>query len=66
VNAIIKRPHPPCDGREKYIAAMYVMFCRTPKNPNPDSDNRFDLGQIGSGPEKNWERLTPYSVSQRR
>jgi hypothetical protein len=31
VNVIIKRP-PPRDPREIYIAAMYLTFCRAPKN----------------------------------
>jgi hypothetical protein len=30
----------------------------------PDVDGCFDLGDIGSAREKNWERLTPYSLAK--
>jgi len=41
---------------DAFLLAMYLIFCRAPKNPNPDLDNCFDLGEIGSDREKNWTR----------
>ena len=32
---------------DAFVLAMYLMFSRAPKNPNPDFDNYFDLGEIG-------------------
>jgi hypothetical protein len=46
------------------IQAYWLMFLRAPRAPDPDPDGFYDLKEIGSAPEKNWERLCPYSLVQ--
>jgi hypothetical protein len=49
---------------DAHILAMWLMFCRAPRRAESDVDGCFDLGDIGSATEKNWERLTPYSLAK--
>jgi hypothetical protein len=49
---------------DAFVTAMWLMFCRAPRNPNPDVDGMFELGETGEAPEKNFERLTPYSLAK--
>lgn len=46
---------------DAHVLAMWLIYCRAPRKMSPDVDGHFDLGDIGEAPEKNWERLTPYS-----
>ncbi len=50
---------------DEHIQAMWLMFLRAPGKAQPDVDGYFDLQEIGSTKEKDWERLTPYSPTQR-
>jgi len=50
---------------EAYIAAMYLIFLRAPRNPNPDIDGHYSLGEIGTARTKSWTRLTPYSTAKK-
>jgi hypothetical protein len=50
---------------DAFLTAMFLMFARAPRNPKPDLDGSFNLGEIGDTPEKNFERLTPYSLARR-
>ncbi len=61
---IIRVEKSPRDAQEAYIAAMFLMFARAPRDPNPDVDGMFELGEVGSTPEKSFERLTPYSLAR--
>jgi hypothetical protein len=64
--AITKAPRPnPEPDSESFLLAMYLMFARCPRAPDPDIDGHFNLGEIGEAPEKAWERLTPYSLARR-
>jgi hypothetical protein len=47
-----------------FVAAMFLMWARAPRDPKPDLDGSFNLGEIGSAPEKTWTKATPYSLSQ--
>ena len=49
--------------REAYIAAMWLMFLRLPRKQTAPGE-AVDLGEIGEAPEKNFERLTPYSLAR--
>jgi hypothetical protein len=62
--ATIPKPGPKPDP-DAFLLAMFLMFARAPRNPNPDVDGSFNLGEIGQDREKDWERLTPYSLARR-
>jgi hypothetical protein len=49
---------------DAFIAAMWLLYCRAPGRATAPGEP-VDLGEIGSSPEKSWERLTPYSLAQR-
>ena len=54
-------PKPDLDA---FLLAMFLMYARAPRNPNPEIDGHFDLGEIGQDREKNWSKFTPYSPAQ--
>jgi hypothetical protein len=49
---------------DTFVSAMFLIWARAPRNPNPDLDGSFNLGEIGAAPEKSWTKATPYSLSQ--
>jgi hypothetical protein len=51
--------------RDSLIYAYYLMFARAPRTPHPDPEGFYSLGEIGQDREKDWERLTPYSIARR-
>jgi len=52
----------PRNHRDAYIAAMWLMFLRAPAQKTGPGEP-VDLGEIGEVRQKDWERLTPYSVA---
>jgi hypothetical protein len=48
---------------EAHILAMWLLFCSRPKKAEPEPDGSYLIGDVGSAPEKTWERLTPYSLA---
>ena len=48
--------------QEAYIAAMWLMFLLAPGNETAPGEP-VDLGEIGEIREKEWERLTLYSLA---
>jgi len=50
---------------DAFVTAMWLMFARAPKKETPDLDGFYELGEIGEAPEKQWTRLTPYSVARK-
>ncbi len=48
---------------DRYIVAMWLLFCLSPSRPTPDVDGRFDLGDIGAAPEKDWTRFSGTAAS---
>jgi len=46
------------------IYAYWLLYCRAPGRRTAPGET-VDLGEIGSAPEKDFERLTPYSIAQR-
>jgi len=62
--AIVKRQQVKPDF-DAFVAAMFLMFARAPRKPEPDVDGFFELGEIGDAPEKVWTRLTPYSIARK-
>jgi hypothetical protein len=56
----------PKPDRDALIEAYWIMFLRTPARPKPEPDGFFTLGEIGEAKEKDWERLTPYSLAKAR
>jgi hypothetical protein len=45
----------------EYIEARWLLFLATPCRKSADADGRFNLGEVGAIPEKNWCKKTPYS-----
>jgi hypothetical protein len=65
MTAIIKA-QPVNDPRDMYIAYMLACYIRAPARPSREEVKRgaiTDLGEVGTVPEKNWERLNPYAVA---
>jgi hypothetical protein len=62
VPAVKSQPRPDIDA---LIYAYYLMFARAPRTPDPDPEGFYSLGEIGQNGEKDWERLTPYSLARR-
>ena len=54
----------PAPDVDAHILAMWLMYCRAPGRKTAPGEP-VDLGEIGSDVEKNWSRLTPYSVARR-
>jgi hypothetical protein len=59
----VKTQKPP--DLNSLLLAYFLMFARCPRTPNPDADGMYDLSEIGSAPEKNWSKATPYSLARR-
>jgi len=53
----------PEELRELYIHAQWLMFLRAPGKQTAPGEP-VDLGEIGVVREKNWSRLSPYSIAQ--
>lgn len=53
---------PNADLRELYVAYMLMCFMRAPARKTGPGEI-VDLGEIGSVPEKTWERLNSYAVA---
>jgi hypothetical protein len=60
---IVRQPRPFDD--EAFIWAMWLMYGRCPSTKTSPGEP-VDLGEIGPTTEKNWERLTPYSLAKPR
>jgi hypothetical protein len=52
------------ERKQLHIEAMWLAFLRAPSNATGPGEP-VDLGEIGTTREKDWVRLTPYSVTQR-
>ena len=57
-------PTPPPDVNA-FLLAMWLMYCRAPRKETPEVDGSYSRGEIGTDVEKNWTRLTPYSIARR-
>jgi len=62
--ATIPKPQPQPD-LDSLLLAYFLMFAKCPRKAEPDIDGMYDLQEIGSAPEKDFERLTPYSIARR-
>jgi hypothetical protein len=62
--AIVKYPPRKFDP-EAHVLAMFLMFARAPRKAVPEVDGFYSLGEIGADREKQWTRLTPYSIARR-
>jgi hypothetical protein len=51
------------DPRDTYIRMMWARFLLCPSSPTGPGEV-VDLGEIGECREKDWERLTPYSLAK--
>jgi hypothetical protein len=51
------------DEREfdMFVMAMFFLWASRPRDPNPQPDGSYFIGEVGDAREKTWERLTPYS-----
>ena len=59
---VAKAQNPP--DHKAFLTAMFLMFARAPRNPNPDLDGSFSLGEIGQDAFEDQRLLrdTPYSI----
>jgi hypothetical protein len=64
MNAITK--YPKRFDVDAQILVYWLMYARTPKKAEPDVDGMYDLSEIGSVREAKINRMTPYSVAERR
>ena len=60
----VKQSTPAADPYEIFLAAMLLMYMRAPARKTAPGEI-VDLGEIGQDREKDWERLTPYSLARR-
>ena len=63
--AIVNPPPSRQFDPEARILALFLMYARTPRRAAPDADGMYDLSEIGADREKQWTRLTPYSIARR-
>jgi hypothetical protein len=64
--AIVKYPPPRRQfNPEAYMLMMFLMYARAPRKAAPEVDGFYSLGEIGADREKQWTRLTPYSIARR-
>lgn len=61
---LIKRRKSAQDLLDEKVAAYWQLFLLQNASPKPDPDGSFFLGEVGSAPEKNWTKVTPYSLAQ--
>jgi len=49
---------------DTFLSAMFLIWARTPREPNPDLDGSFNLGEIGETALQDQRLLrdTPYSI----
>ena len=59
------QPPTPPPSVDSLMLAYFLMFARAPRRAEPDVDGSYSLGEIGVDAEKNWSRLTPYSIARR-
>jgi hypothetical protein len=50
---------------DSLLLAYWLMYCRAPRRAEPDVDGSYSIGEIGTDVEKNWSRLTPYSIARK-
>jgi hypothetical protein len=55
-------PKPHVDA---FLFAMYLMYCRAPGKKTAPGEP-IELGEIGSVPEKNWSKASPYSPAEKQ
>jgi hypothetical protein len=66
VDAVVKYQKP-LSNEEKHrlhVEAMYLLFLLQNADSKPDLDGSFYLGDISNPAEKNWTKVTPYSLAQ--
>jgi hypothetical protein len=61
MTAIIRQPRK--FDVDQHILAMWIRFLIAPSTATAPGEP-VDLGEIGKAPEKNFERLTPYSLAK--
>ena len=64
--AIVKyMPPQPYDAARDYIARMWELFLHCNAASAPDASGAYMIADdIGEVREKNWERMTPYSLAK--
>ena len=58
--------HQRAPNLDAHILAMFLLWAKAPRKAEPEIDGSYSLGEIGEDAPKTWERLTPYSLTQRR
>lgn len=61
--ARIPKPQPKADF-DSFVLAMFLLWAKAPRTPDPDLDGMYDLSEIGSAPDKTWTKATPYSLAR--
>jgi hypothetical protein len=61
VQIVRYQPKPDVDA---FLWAMFLLWASRPTKQNSEPDGSYFIGDVGGAREKNWERLTPYSLVQ--
>jgi hypothetical protein len=57
---MITKFHKP--NTDQFILAMFLMYARAPKQPQPDTDGFYSLGEIGeTRSDRGIDRWSPYA-----
>ena len=51
------------DERERFIFGMFLLYATRPAKPSAEDDGSHYIGDVGTAPEKNWTKATPYSLA---
>jgi hypothetical protein len=61
--ARMPKPQPKADF-DSFVLAMFLLWAKAPRTPDPDADGFYSLGDVGEAPEKTWTKATPYSLAR--
>jgi len=53
------------DARERFIFGMFLLYATRPSKASPELDGSHYIGEVGSAPEKDWTKATPYSLARK-
>ena len=54
------------DPNFNYMFSLFLIFATRPTKESAEIDGSYFIGDVGTAKEKDWERLTPYSLAQKR
>ena len=61
-----RRSKTPQELHDEKVFAYWLLWASRPRDAEPDETGAYFIGGVENAPEKNWERLTPYSIARSR